>query len=381
MEIKSATYRKFANKYSSSEQGRSSPAKPKKSLFRESELLKDREKRNVREKKAEHNLVDIQKKESTDDNKFSSPVSEAPFRLSGMTGKLPRVLVPQIPDNPQCREAARSQENSDVQEIPEIPEAQEEPKIKTDSEIQTNMASGKTSSLFESKKQHWKVWTAAALFLLLLIALLFLLASLWRTGISGTAANGMNSSTVENGIPSDYMNAITQETLQRLQEEEQKVKKDAYPEVNSLVDSYFAALASGDKEAYQETVDVYSEEELEALEASAEPIEEYQDISCYTKPGLSEGAYFVFVSYQLKFLEAEMPAPGLTTLYVYPDTEGNLKVFNGTADVALLEAADAASSDPEIAALTEQVNAAYEKALEADEDLADLIGGYEKTDS
>ena len=102
---------------------------------------------------------------------------------------------------------------------------------------------------------------AAALFLLLLIVLLFLLASLWRVGISGIAANGM-SSTVENGISSDYMNSITQETLQRLREEDQKVKKDAYPEVNSLVNSYYAALASGDRDAYQETVDVYSESEL-----------------------------------------------------------------------------------------------------------------------
>ena len=282
-----------------------------------------------------------------------------------MTGRLPRVLVPQIPDNPQYRKNARSQDNLDVQEIPEIPEAQEGPKIKTDTEIQTtdeqktlsepvaasnrvNKASGKTSSLFESKKQHWKVWAAAALFLLLLIVLLLLLASLWRIGISGIAANGMSSI----------------------------VKKDAYLEVNSLVNSYYAALASGDRDAYQETVDVYSESELETLEASAEPIEEYRNISCYTKPGLSEGACFVFTSYQLKFTGAATPAPGLTTLYVYADTEGNLKIFNGTADEALLEAAEAASSDPEIAALTEEVNAEYAEALEADKDLAALIGGY-----
>lgn len=392
MKFKDATYRKFAKKYSSSEQGRSSPAKPQKSLFQESELLKDGKKRNVREKRAEHNLAGIPKNDNSDDNKSSHPALEAPFRLSGMTGRLPRVLVPQIPDNPQYRKNARSQDNLDVQEIPEIPEAQEGPKIKTDTEIQTtdeqktlsepvaasnraNKASGKTPSLFESKKQHWKVWVAAALFLLLLIVLLFLLASLWRIGISGIAANGM-SSTVENGISSDYMNSITQETLQRLREEEQKVKKDAYPEVNSLVNSYYAALASGDRDAYQETVDVYSESELETLEASAEPIEEYRNISCYTKPGLSEGACFVFTSYQLKFTGAATPAPGLTTLYVYADAEGNLKIFNGTADEALLEAAEAASSDPEIAALTEEVNAEYAEALEADKDLAALIGGY-----
>ena len=63
-------------------------------------------------------------------------------------------------------------------------------------------------------------------------------------------------------------------------------------------------------------------ERQEELENEAVWVEDYQDITCYTKPGLTEDSYVVYVTYEVKFRRVDTPAPGLMWCYVVKQDDG-----------------------------------------------------------
>ena len=103
---------------------------------------------------------------------------------------------------------------------------------------------------------------------------------------------------------------------------------------------------------------------------SRDLVEGYQNISCYTKKGMEEGSYLVFVYYELKFAQIDTPAPGLSPLYVYTNDEGNLVIFNGEASDELNAYVEKVAQEDDVMALREEVKTKYEEAKAADENLA-----------
>lgn len=154
------------------------------------------------------------------------------------------------------------------------------------------------------------------------------------------------------------------------------LQKDAFPEVNNLVTAYYASQAQGNADEYAATVDSASEEDRAKVIRSESLFEEYQHISCYTLPGVEDGAYYVFVYYDLKFSDIDTPAPGLTLLYVYPDSDGNLKILNQDASAEILVGAELASANEEVIRLSEETKEKYEQAKASDENLAALEEKY-----
>ncbi|MCI8597560.1 MAG: SH3 domain-containing protein [Lachnospiraceae bacterium] len=156
------------------------------------------------------------------------------------------------------------------------------------------------------------------------------------------------------------------------------LKRDEYPEVNAVVQQYFDSMAAGDMEAYSAVVDEITEEEKERILSSKDIVEGYQNISCYTKRGLEEGSYLVFVYYEQKFLRIETPAPGLSPLYVRTNDEGNLYVFKGEVSPELNSYVEEMAQSEDVVSLRDQVKAQYEEAKAADEELMKLADRYAK---
>ena len=113
--------------------------------------------------------------------------------------------------------------------------------------------------------------------------------------------------------------------------------QDAYPDVNALVTSYFKAKADGDVEALRETVSVLDEDEADSVTKMAEHIENYSNITCYTKNGPETGSYVVYVCYDIKFQNVETMAPSQTLLYVCTAADGSIYVNNGESEEFRLE--------------------------------------------
>lgn len=153
-------------------------------------------------------------------------------------------------------------------------------------------------------------------------------------------------------------------------EEADKLLQDAYPEVNELVQKYYDCMSAGDVEGLASVEDQISEEEQNRILRSRDLVEGYQNISCYTKKGMEEGSYLVFVYYELKFAQIDTPAPGLSPLYVYTNDEGNLVIFNGEASDELNAYVEKVAQEDDVMALREEVKTKYEEAKAADENLA-----------
>lgn len=158
--------------------------------------------------------------------------------------------------------------------------------------------------------------------------------------------------------------------LVKTEEEKNELKKNEYPEVNELVQKYYDCLSSGDMEGLAAIVDEISDEEKNRILSSKDLVEGYQNIECYTKRGLEEGSYVVFVYYEQKFVKYETLAPGLSPLYVCTRNDGSLYISNGEPSAELIAYVEQLAVGEDVMALKADVTARYEEAKAADPGLA-----------
>ncbi|MCI8863458.1 MAG: SH3 domain-containing protein [Lachnospiraceae bacterium] len=148
------------------------------------------------------------------------------------------------------------------------------------------------------------------------------------------------------------------------------LEKDAHEDVNTIVGQYFDYMSAGDMEGMATVVDEISDDERNRILGSQGLVEGYQNISCYTKKGLEENSYVVFVYYELKFQQIETAAPGLSPLYVYTNEEGNLCIMKKEASQELTDYVEQIAEGEDVQALRKEVKQKYEEAKAADENLA-----------
>lgn len=174
------------------------------------------------------------------------------------------------------------------------------------------------------------------------------------------------------------LDAVANEEQETPAEETNALEKDAYPEVDAIIQQYFDCMAEGDMEGLSAVVDEISEEEKNRILNSKNIVEGYENISCYTQKGMEEGAYLVFVYYELKFVRIETLAPGLTPVYVYTKDDGNLCISNGEASDELKAYVEEMAQQEDVLALREEVKTKYEEAKAADEELAKQEERYKR---
>ena len=100
-----------------------------------------------------------------------------------------------------------------------------------------------------------------------------------------------------------------------------------------------------------------------------EGIDDYQNIKCYVKKSYEEGAYIIFVYYDIKFIGLKTLAPSLSKLYVVTDEAGDLKLFDGELTEELRAYIKARSEDEDVIKLREYTDQLAEEAKEKDKDL------------
>jgi hypothetical protein len=107
---------------------------------------------------------------------------------------------------------------------------------------------------------------------------------------------------------------------------------DAYPALNELIKTYFEAYVAADFEALAEVATPLSDMEKSYISTMSQYYEEYRNIKCYSKQGLSKNAYIVAVTFDIKFADYDMVAPSLLTFYVQTNSEGQLYINNLYSD-------------------------------------------------
>ena len=109
-------------------------------------------------------------------------------------------------------------------------------------------------------------------------------------------------------------------------------KLDEYPAVNELIEKYFDAYVEADFATLEAIVTPLSEMEKSYITTMSPFYEEYQNIKCYTKHGLSKDSYIVSACFDIKFKEQTETAPSMVLFYVQTNEDGALYINNLYSD-------------------------------------------------
>ncbi len=104
--------------------------------------------------------------------------------------------------------------------------------------------------------------------------------------------------------------------------ENNPLEKNKYQPLNYLVVDYFTKLSSGDLDGICKLYESFSEESFEKIKTGQNLAEWYQGIDIYTKKAKEPHAYVAFVSYHMKLRGADLLLPGLETMYVREEKDG-----------------------------------------------------------
>lgn len=167
-------------------------------------------------------------------------------------------------------------------------------------------------------------------------------------------------------------------------EELESFEVDQVEGLNELIINYFTAYAQGDLAALQNYASPVTENEQNFIAMFSQYVEGYEDIRCYSKPGLEEGSYLVSVYLKMRFTGVETPAPGLEFFYVRTDDNGALYIdnlyssynrLNMELETApeVMALIDTFQNDSEVLALQTEVQTEYDAAVASDEQLAAAV--------
>lgn len=160
---------------------------------------------------------------------------------------------------------------------------------------------------------------------------------------------------------------------------------NAYPQINSLFEEYYQCYAQGDTKSIEKIAFPISDTEKSYIDCFSKCVDSYEDINCYTKKGVSDGEYIVTVVAQMKFKDIQTTTPNMDTFYVRRDEKGNCYIdnayssFNQTrykenaTDIEINTLITEFGQGEDVIALNKDVREEYDKALEKDEKLNEMI--------
>ena len=151
------------------------------------------------------------------------------------------------------------------------------------------------------------------------------------------------------------------------------MEENAYPEVNALVEKYYTASADGDADTLAQIYKGLDETEILKAVAASEYIEKFDNITVYTKPGPVEGSYVAYVYNEVKLYEYDGNVPGLETLYICTDDNGNLYINGDIADANELDYLKQINVQSDVIDLNNKVASSYNEMVSGDETLAELL--------
>ena len=152
-----------------------------------------------------------------------------------------------------------------------------------------------------------------------------------------------------------------------------KYEVNAYANVNSLLESYFNAIATGDADTVASLSDVLSDEERVRIQVQSKYFDNFSNYTVYTKIGPAPNSYLALVTYDIKYAGVETPTPAMSSVYVCTNEAGALYVNKSNPTEEEKAYFRALSVQEDVEKLSEEVEVAYNAALEGDDALAALM--------
>lgn len=211
----------------------------------------------------------------------------------------------------------------------------------------------------EFVKKNVRYFSAGALF----VALVLILANCTK------APDGNGGDGTESTEPS----AVVQE-----------YQVDAVPEINELISNYYAAYADGNINELKKLAYPLTMNERSYIKMFSEFVDSYENIKCYTKPGLDDKSYLASAYIEIKFKDVDTLAPGLDFFYVSTNEEGELCINNlysqfnllneeRKLDTTIKALIDSFELEKDVVDLQKEVQEKFNQAVGSDEKLAEML--------
>ena len=149
---------------------------------------------------------------------------------------------------------------------------------------------------------------------------------------------------------------------------------DAVPEVNELINTYYAAMVEGDTDTMSQLMYKLDETEILRAQETSKYIESYPTLEVYTKAGPEENTYMAYVYNEVKFYDYDKPIPGMTAYYVCMDEDGNYYLNeDGEEEEYVLNYIREVNLQDDVVDLNNKVAVAYNDMVTEDEELRAFI--------
>lgn len=138
------------------------------------------------------------------------------------------------------------------------------------------------------------------------------------------------------------------------------LKENAVPEVNTLIQQYFAALGDKDADAVRKLCDTLPEDEANKITSNDQS--DYTNITVYTKKGLTSDSYVVYVYYHYKKEGQSKVLPGLSQMLVRKGSDGTYKIVYSDYDQSTSDYIEKLGEEDDVKALVSRVQKEYDSA-------------------
>lgn len=197
------------------------------------------------------------------------------------------------------------------------------------------------------------------------------------------AAINNQSSDEKTGNNTDQSLAQTEQTGAQGTDDpnDTSLKKNAYENINTLVNEYLTASKDGNMEVIAKTVSNGEDLTKELVQKPYEYVEKIQNVDCYTISVPEQGGYIVYVYYELKFVNIDTVAPGLMQLYVSTTSDDSLVILLSDLDQAVEAAREEALQRDDVKQLIATANSNLTEAANKDAKLKELITKFNSQES
>jgi len=149
--------------------------------------------------------------------------------------------------------------------------------------------------------------------------------------------------------------------------------KNAYPEVNKLVEEYLEARLKVDKAEISKLVDNVNYAGIEELPKIMKNFESIKLDDCYTIDGPEENAKMVYAKTEIKIKGIDTTASSIDGFYVRADEGGDYKIILSPLPDEVQKIIDADIKRDDVSALLSDVNTQFAREIKSDNKLADFF--------
>lgn len=178
-------------------------------------------------------------------------------------------------------------------------------------------------------------------------------------------------------VESETVVAEATETVEENVVPDFPLEKDASPEVNTLIYTYYDALANGNADAIASITNVLDEMGRIKIQELGNYIEWYPVVEVYSKPGPEENSYIVFAYTKAKFNGYEEEVSGFQTFFACTDEEGNLYLNEDEISQEYIDYIYAVNEQEDVVELYNKATAEYNETMLANSALFEYIAAME----